>query len=154
MIRAVLDANVVVSGVLSGKGYPGRILAAWRDEQFHLVISEAILEEIGRVLRYPRIATRHQWNDAQLRVFIEDLTHVAILTPGELTLSAIAEDPSDNRYLECAVEGDADYIVSGDHHLLNLAHYRGIEILTPRSFVEMHGSLWRLEGTTAASRCQ
>lgn len=139
MIRAVLDANVVVSGVLSGKGYPGRILAAWRDEQIHLVVSEAVLEEIGRVLRYPRIVARHQWTDAQLQVFLEDLTRLTILTPGKLRLSVIAEDPSDNRYIECAVEGQADYIVSGDHHLLHLAHYRGTEILTPRAFVELLG---------------
>ena len=139
MIRAVLDANVVVSGILSGKGYPGRILTAWRGEQFHLVISEAILEEVGRVLRYPKIAARHRWTDAQLQMFIEDLTHLAILTTGQLTLSVIAEDPPDNRYLECAVEGDADYLVSGDRHLPDLAHYRGIEILASRAFVELLG---------------
>ncbi len=139
MIRAVLDANVFVSGILNGKGYPGRILAAWRDERFYLVISEAILEEVSRVLRYPKIAARHRWNDAQIQVFIEDLSHLAILTTGELNLSVIADDPPDNRYLECAVEGAAGYLVSGDHHLLNLAHYGGIEILAPRAFVELLG---------------
>ncbi len=61
MIRAVLDANVFVSAVLSARGFPSRILAAWRAEQFHLVISPAILEEISRVFQYPKIALRHRW---------------------------------------------------------------------------------------------
>jgi len=47
----------------------------------------------------------------------------------------ITEDPSDNRYLECALEGDAEYIVSGDQHLVQLATYQRIRILTPKEFL-------------------
>jgi hypothetical protein len=135
MIRAVLDANVFVSALLSPRGFPSKILAAWHAERFHLVISPAILEEISRVFHYPKIALRHRWPEEKIRVFIEDLAHLAILTLGEPTLNVIAEDPSDNRYLECAVEGDAEYIVSGDQHLLRLATYQKIRILTPREFL-------------------
>lgn len=137
MIRAVLDANVFVSGILSEEGIPGKILRAWRDERFHLVTSEAILQEIGRVLRYPKISRRHGWPEKEVARFIEDVRHLAVLTPGELTLSIVAEDPSDNRYLECALEGDAEYIVSGDRHLLELEYFRGIEILTPSMFLKL-----------------
>lgn len=135
MIRTVFDANVFVSALLSPRGFPSRILAAWRAERFHLVISPAILEEIGRVFQYPKIALRHRWPEAKIRLFLEDLAHLAILTAGEHRLNVIAEDPSDNRYLECAVEGDAEYIVSGDQHLLRLATYQRIKILTPREFL-------------------
>ena len=135
MIRAVLDANVFVSALLSPRGFPSKILAAWHAERFHLVISPAILEEISRVFHYPKIALRHHWSEGESGLFIEDLAHLAILTPGERTLNVIAEDPSDNRYLECAVEGGAEYIVSGDQHLLQLATYQGIKILTPREFL-------------------
>lgn len=136
MIRVVPDANVFVSAVLSPQGIPAKILNAWRKGRFHLLISEMILEEIGRVLRYPRIRKRHRWTEEHIRTFIDDLTHLAILTPGELRLSVIVEDPPDDRYLECAAEGEADFIVSGDHHLLDLGKYEGIPIVTPREFLD------------------
>jgi putative PIN family toxin of toxin-antitoxin system len=62
----VLDANVLVSGILSPKGAPAKVLTAWHAEQFHLVLSEAVLDEIDRVLHYPRIATRHRWSEERL----------------------------------------------------------------------------------------
>jgi len=135
MIRAVLDANVFVSAILSPKGIPARVLTAWRAEQLHLVLSEATLEEIDRVLRYPRIAKRHRWPEERIRTFIEDLAHLAIVAPGILSLTVITDDLPDNRYLECAVEGSAEYLVSGDAHLLALGRYEGIQILTPRAFL-------------------
>ena len=137
MMRVVLDANVLVSAILSPGGTPVQILTAWRGEQFDLVLSDAILAEIGRVLRYPRIARRHRWPEERLQAFLDDLAYVAILTPGELTLAVITNDPPDNRYLECAVEGEAAYIVSGDDDLLKLGTYEGISILTPRAFLEV-----------------
>ena len=100
-------------------------------------MSEAILEEIGRVLHYPKIAKRHQWSPAQVHHFLALLVDITILTPGELTVSVIADDPEDNRYLECAVEGSANYIVSGDQDLLQLGSYQGIQIITPRAFLDV-----------------
>ena len=137
MIRAVLDANVFVSAILSPKGIPAKILTAWRAEKFHLVLSEAILEEITRVLHYPRIAKRHRWSQSEAQTFIDDLAHLAILTPGKLRLHVIEEDPADDRYVECAVEGRAEYLVSGDTHLLTLGQHESVRILKPREFLEM-----------------
>ena len=142
MMRVVLDANVFVSAALSANGIPAKILTAWRAEQFQLVISKAILEEIDRVLHYPKILKRHQWREERIRLFIEDLAHLAVLTPGERKLTVITEDPSDNPYLECATEGEAEYIVSGDQHLIELEVYQNIRILTPRAFLDI------IEGTT------
>ena len=62
-MRVVLGANVLVSAILSPRGTPAQILNAWRAEQFDLVISEAILAEIDRVFRYPKIAKRHRWSE-------------------------------------------------------------------------------------------
>jgi putative PIN family toxin of toxin-antitoxin system len=138
MIRAVLDANVLVSGILSENGTPGKILKAWYEDRFHLVISPAILHEVRRVLHYPRIAGRHRWSASQVREFLEDLASLAILTSGQFALPTIvAEDPSDDRYVECASEGEADYIVSGDRHLLDREAYEGTEIISPREFIKL-----------------
>ena len=136
-MRVVLDANVLVSAILSPRGAPAQILTAWRAEQFDLVISHAILAELDRVFHYPKIAKRHRWSEEQLQAFLDNLAHIAILTPGVLTLAVITEDPPDDRYLECAVEGEAAYIVSGDRLLLRLRVYQGILILTPRAFLEV-----------------
>ena len=77
------------------------------------------------------------WSEEQLQAFLDGLAHVAIRTPGILTLAVITEDPPNDRYLECAVEGEAAYIVSGDQLLLRLGAYQGILILTPRAFLEV-----------------
>jgi uncharacterized protein len=136
MIWVVLDANVLVSAAINSKGAPGQVLAAWRTENFSLLMSESILKEVDRVFRYPKLVKYHQWPDQRIRTFIDDLSHLSVLTPGETSLSVIEADPSDNRYLECGVEGEADYIVSGDRHLLELGTYQEIQIVNPRNFLE------------------
>ena len=118
MIRAVLDANVFVTAILTPAGPAAAVLEAWRHERFELLVSQSILDELARVLAYPKIARRHGWSRKEIRTFVRDLGDLAIQTPGRVELSVIREDPNDDRYLECAVEGRAGYIVSGDRHLL------------------------------------
>ncbi len=137
MIRAVLDANVVISGILKPEGVPGKVLGAWEQERFQVVTSEAIWDEIGRVLRYPRIVARHKFAEERLDLLVSKLRKLSLVTSGAVVVSVVAEEPSDNRYLECAVEGEADSIVSGDRHLLELGEYRGIAIVTPAEFLEI-----------------
>jgi uncharacterized protein len=137
MIRAVLDANVLVSALVSPSGIPAQVLRAWRDERFHLVASQAILLEIDRVLRYPKIRKRHGMSDTEIREWIDDLAHLAVLVSEQITVGAIIEDPADDRYLECALEGGAECIVSGDQHLLKLNRYEHIDVLTPRAFLDV-----------------
>ena len=72
-----------------------------------------------------------------MQAFLDSLAYVAILTPGTLTFVVITEDPPDDRYLECAVEGEAAYIVSGDQLILRLGTYQRIPILIPRAFLEV-----------------
>jgi putative PIN family toxin of toxin-antitoxin system len=140
-MRVVLDANVFVSSILSAAGTPARILDAWRDGRFQLLMSDAILNEIGRVLRYPKIVTRHGWTEAEIDRFLHTLASLSINTPESLTLYVITGDPSDNRYLECAVEGSANFIVSGDRDLLTIQSYEGIAIVQPSAFLQHIDSL-------------
>jgi hypothetical protein len=102
-------------------------------------MSPAILDELDHVLRYPKLVKRHGWRENERRDFLADLATLAIPTPGELVLRVISDDPDDDHYLSCAIEGEADYIVSGDHHLLELCEYQGIPILTPRAFLTLLG---------------
>jgi uncharacterized protein len=137
MMRVVLDANVIVSAVINPQGAPAQVFDAWRAERFQLLLSQAILEEVGRALRYPKVAVYHGWTEERLRTWLEDLAHLALMTPGTLSIAVIQDDPSDNRYLECAVEGEAEYLVSGDRVLIAMGTFQGIQILSPHAFLEI-----------------
>ncbi len=137
MIRAVLDTNQYISMALKPGGTADQLLAAWRDERFVLVLSPQILEEIVRVLRSPRLRRLVRLTTAEVDRLLESLLIDAELTPGHLAVHVITRDPSDNMVLACAVEGRADYIVSGDRDLLTLESYEGIPIVTAREFLQI-----------------
>jgi len=133
-MRAVLDTNVLVSAVLSDVGPPGSILRAWRDGSFQLVISPPLLRELEAVLTRPRIARRLGWSEAERTAFIVALGESVMIVAPKKEIALIDADPADNRVLEAAAEAGADYIVSGDRHLLDLGSYEGIDIVTPARF--------------------
>jgi len=135
-MRVVLDANQFVSAVLVPIGHPAQILAAWRRGELDLLVSLPILAEIRRVLLYPRLRRRHGWNQAQVDTFLEGLLSTAILTPGDTDIRDVVDDPTDNKYLACALEGNAEYIITGDQHLLRLDPWRGIHIIPPAVFLD------------------
>jgi putative PIN family toxin of toxin-antitoxin system len=137
MIRVVLDTNQFVSALLKPGSKPDLIVQMVQQEKLLLLISDSICDEISMVLAYPKIRKRLPATDAELHSLVELLRTVAITTPGLLNLPPLAADPDDTKYLVCAVEGRADFIVSGDHHLTDLGIYRGIRILSPEDFIKM-----------------
>lgn len=134
-MKVVLDANVIVSAFISSRGAPRQIVDQWRAEAFQLLTSEAILLEVSRVLRYPKIAALHRLIETELREFLTLLREESAIVITTETL-AVSPDETDNRYLECAVAGSADYLVTGDkRHLLPLTKYRGVWIVSPTTFL-------------------
>ena len=132
MIKVVADTNVYISAILFG-GNSEEIRKLARDGEVELLISEAILAEIAGVLK-----RKFHWFDWQISEVIKDIRAITTLITPILTLSVIKEDESDNRVLECAAEGQAGFIISGDvHHLQPLEEYRGIRILSPADFLEL-----------------
>lgn len=136
-MKAVLDANLFVSAAIASQGKPAQVLDAWRANRFGLVIREDILEEVREVLCRPHIRKRHQWTQEEIDSFLAGLGELATITPGELEVNAVTDDPDDNMYLACALEGEADYIVSGDQHVLKLGAFEGVKIVTPAQFLEI-----------------
>ena len=132
MIKAVADTNVYISTILfGGKSEAVRTLA--REGNVELLISESILAEIAGVLK-----RKFHWLDWRISEVMRDIRAITTLITPAFTLSFIKEDEPDNRVLECAVEGQAGYIVSGDeHHLQPLKEYKGITILSPTQFLEL-----------------
>jgi putative PIN family toxin of toxin-antitoxin system len=136
-VRVVVDTNVVVSRFLSSLGNPARIFELWRQEVFELLASEPILAEYRRALAYDRVRARHRLSDDQLDEQVADLRRFIVLVEPDEVITAIPDDPDDDKFLECALAGGADYIVSGDRHLLRLQQFRGIQILTPAAFLAL-----------------
>ena len=137
MLKAVLDTNVFVSSVLVKAGLPAQVLDTWRERRYLLVLSPAIIAEIRATLSYPRIRRKYAITDEEVEQLVTLLERDALLVSGNADIAgAIPEDPADETVLACALEGQADVIVSGDRHLLDLGSYQSIPILTVRQFLE------------------
>jgi putative PIN family toxin of toxin-antitoxin system len=139
MIKVVLDANQYASALIKPRGNSARIIELVYESRLALVMSAPIIEEVRRILAYPKLTKLHGRSPGQIDRFIKRLEKIAILTPALLSVSIVKDDPTDDKYLVCALEGRADFIVSGDHHLTDLKEYRGVLILNPATFLRVIG---------------
>ena len=135
-VRVVLDTNVLVSGLVAGQGVPRQILDAWVEGGFTLVTSLYLVEELAHVLSCPRIAKRLRISSEEVEALLAALLSQAVVVPGHLFLPGATRDPKDDAVVACAKEGQADCIVSGDQDLLVLEEYEGIQVVTPRQFIQ------------------
>jgi putative PIN family toxin of toxin-antitoxin system len=130
MIRIVADTNIFISALMFG-GLPGSFLDLAFQGSFLLITSPILLDELDEKLR---MKFELSPTDADLiRSRLEGISEiVSTATP----LAVVKDDPDDDRVLECAIAGRADYIVSGDRHLLKLGSYEEIPIITVRHFMD------------------
>ena len=135
-LRVVLDTNVWVSAMIWG-GPPADILRAAEEGRITVIISEEIVEEIARTLLYHRLSEIYQGAGISREELIETVLRIGKLVKVDIRLDVIRDDSSDNRVLECAVESNADYIVSGDEHVLKMKRYRKTEIVSTRQFAKL-----------------
>lgn len=131
----VLDTNVVISALLSAEGPPAQIIDLWETGKIDIAVSAPLLDEVKRVMGYEKVKKYLKLTPKEINRLVSGWRTAAIYVESEQELAVIEEDPDDNRFLECAIAAEADYIVSGDHHLLDLSEYQGIEILPPAGFV-------------------
>ena len=136
MFRAVLDANVYISAAIGPEGPPGQIIERFlRESAFELVVSPAIVDEVLRGLRYPRV-TRYIRAELEPETWFTGIVLLADLVAGDYVLSGVSEDPDDDKYLAAAVEGRATRLVTGDPDLLRVGEHAGVHIVNPRAFLE------------------
>jgi putative PIN family toxin of toxin-antitoxin system len=131
MIRAVVDTNVYISAVMFG-GLPGALLDLILLRSFDTLISPALLDELDEKLRL-----KFKVSPSDAALIRERINDVAKLVKPEESLRIIADDPDDDRVLECAAAGKADYIITGDKHLLALGSFRDIDIVRVRQFMDL-----------------
>ena len=132
-MKVVLDTNVLISGLMSPGGAPGRIVGAWFDAQFDVVSSREQLEEIARVLAYPKIRRILKWDEHRIGQFVEGLyLKMEMVTPEPLAVEAL-RDADDLPLLAALVSANADVLVTGDRDLLVLRDKYKVE--TPAEFL-------------------
>jgi putative PIN family toxin of toxin-antitoxin system len=130
--RVVIDTNVVVSALLFG-GVPGKLIPLWKGGSIRPLVSKQIIAEYLRVLAYPKFELSE--DEINYLLYQEILPYFEIVTvkPGRVILK---EDPSDDMFIRCALDGKAKMIISGDQHLLAVKSYDKLKILTPSQFLK------------------
>ena len=132
-MRLVLDTNVYISAILFD-GLPELPVRLARANRITLLISEPIIAELIGVLR-----SKFAWTEQQLGDVEKELRTLASVIRTKSEMTVVSDDDADNRVLECAVDGRADLIISGDRHLVKLGSFAGMRILSPRAFAELLG---------------
>ncbi len=135
-MRVVFDTNVIVSGFL-WRGSPRTLCGFIREQRMRLCLTPAIIEEIRRVLTYPKLAKKLELENITHQEFLKEVLNGSMLFPDTQFVAPIRKDPTDNIFLNCAIVSDAKWIVSGDRHLLELGEFANIRIVTPAHFLRI-----------------
>jgi len=128
-MRAVLDTNIFISAVLGGR--LGIIIDEWKAGKFKLIVTDAIVREYLEVINRPKFKI----SQGEIVAVSDYLLQLGeFVTPDE-EIHIIVADPTDDKFLEAALAGQVNFIVSGDNHLLELKSFREIPIITAREFI-------------------
>lgn len=136
-MRVVLDTNTLVSALLF-TGISSELVSLWQDGIITLLLSRDILDEYLRVLSYPKF----KLSEEEIKKLLQEeiLPYAEVVKP-KRRLRVVQRDPSDNKFLECAIAGKTRVIISGDKDLLSLGRYRRIRIQTPAQFLAENSAL-------------
>ena len=129
-MKVVFDTNILISGI----GWAGRerkLLLLALSEEYELVMSDKILKELVGVLQRKKFS---HLDKKKIFRFIDIFTRVCTVVVPEKHHTVIKEDPDDDMVLDCALDVKAEYIVTGDHHLLDLKEFKGVRIVDSATF--------------------
>ncbi len=136
-MRALLDANVLISALIRPSGTPGLIIAALLErDAFELVLSPRIVAEVEAALKLRKVR-KYLREPEEALLWPADLAALADLADDTGRARGVCRDPEDDAVLSAAIEGRADVIVTGDADLLALEEHEGIAIVTPRAFLDL-----------------
>lgn len=132
-MKVVLDTNVFISGIFWEGNFCAKIIDLWREEKVTLVSSIELIEELVKTLKGFKI----QMDESIIKSWRESIIKNSIMIEPTEKISVIKEDSGDNKFLETAVAGKVEYIISQDKHLLNLKEFREIKIVKPEEFLRV-----------------
>lgn len=139
-MRVVLDTNVIISALMNPEGPPGKILDVGIDGKISLLSSSHLIEELEHSLAYPHVYKRiaESLTEKELQQFLLLLRRTTtVIVHDPPRTQWVPNDPDDDWVIACAIAGKADYIVSGDQHLLALGSADLIRILPPTEFLKI-----------------
>ena len=131
MIKVVLDTNIFISSIFWEKGNPRKIIDFALDKKFRVFVTLEILEELQKAMQRD-----FEESEEKIQAQVKLIMTFAELIQAKPEIDIIKSDQDDNKILDCAFSIRADFIVSGDHHLLELKEFKEIKILTPKQFLE------------------
>ncbi len=134
MKRVVFDTNTLISGLL-WDGNESIVIEKAEIKAIKLFISHQMLEELAGVLKRKKFTKKLEGKEYTIEKAIAKIALISTLIEPNININEIKEDLVDNRVLECAISCKADFIVSGDKHLLNLKEYEGIKIIKAAEFI-------------------
>jgi putative PIN family toxin of toxin-antitoxin system len=131
-MTVVIDTNVVLSAILFG-GKPKQVLEMALSGSIHLAISESLVNELQGVLQRPKFELSAQL----VQTIVSEYTSIARWMEPSEHFNVVVDDPSDNQFIDCAVAAKADYLITGDTHLLNLGTFKMIKIVSVDNFIDI-----------------
>lgn len=132
-MRIVVDTNITLRSLLLQSSSLKWIFDAFRQNKIQLVFSPFLIQELIRVLTYPRITRKYKLNPDDIKKLINSIYYFGIIVHPQEKLN-ICRDEKDNMLLETALAGEAEYIITSDKDLLVIKEFRGIKIITPAHF--------------------
>jgi len=130
MLRVVVDTNVYISAIFWG-GKPRHVIDLGRDGKIQIFTSEDIEQEI-----LDKLMTKFGLNSDDAGRVMADFSIFTKHIRVSRRIRAVKDDPDDDKFIECAVECNAEFIISGDKHLLNMKKYEGIDIVNAATFLK------------------
>jgi len=128
-----MDTNVFLSGIFWKGNFSSQIIDLWRNRNVDLISSISIIDELTKNLKSFKI----KMDDDIVQEWENMVLENSLLVEPEEEINIVKEDVTDNKFVEAAVTGKADYIITQDNHLLKIKEFRGIKILTPKEFLEV-----------------
>jgi len=130
--KVVIDTNILISAI-GRNSKPEECLKLILEDKIEAFTTQGMLDEVSEVLKYDKF----NFSEQEQQKFLEILVSEFRFVNPEISINQ-SEDLDDNKFLECAVSADADYIISGDSDLLELKEYEGITITKPETFLEIY----------------
>ncbi|MDI6903512.1 MAG: putative toxin-antitoxin system toxin component, PIN family [Methanocellales archaeon] len=135
-MKIVLDTNVLISATF-WKGNESKIIKKAENGEIQIFTSFGILDEFEDVLLRDKFELKIDEMGKTVEEIIEKLVSIAIVVEPKKVVDVVRHDPDDNKILECAIEAEADYIISGDRHLLDLKEFEHIKIIRAWRLLEI-----------------
>ena len=135
-MKITVDTNILVSATFwYGDSY--KIIEKVDNKEIELILSKEIIEEYIEVLNSKEIQEKIKKKNLEIKYTIEKIRTISQIVEKIRSIDIIKEDPTDNKFIECAIAGKATYIISKDNHLLKLKQFEKIKILKPEEFLKI-----------------